>query len=204
MTTAPMNRADNSLSLAQANARRRGSERGRTTPSSGCDGRRYAAVAHAAGVSRSWLYSQDQIRETSSATSRTEHEPPARPRSAQRASTSSLRQRLDTATFRRSPACGTENRSLRDQIARQLGLHRMQPVNETHARAAMTTGQGPPETAALTVHATKTPAHLPGTIYKRLQITVVLGDIWLVMLVGLIAQIGSFCGSPADGGGALL
>ena len=95
-----MNRADNSPSLAQANARRHQAAlaaahhaieqlRRERKPVN------YAAVAHAAGVSRTWLYSQDQIRDLISDLRK--HEPPAAALTAQRASTSSLRQRLDTA-----------------------------------------------------------------------------------------------------------
>ena len=130
-----MNRADNSPSLAQANARRHqaalapqlldGVARGR-------EGKpvNYTAVAHAAGVSRTWLYSQDQISELIS--DLRQHEPPAAARTTQRASTSSLRQRLDTACAEIT-RLRTENRSLRDQLARQLGLHRMQPASEAPA-----------------------------------------------------------------------
>jgi hypothetical protein len=42
-----------------------------------------------------------------------------------------------------------------------------------------------------------------GRRHAAARVAAVLGDIWLVMLVGLIAQIGSFCGSPADGGALL-
>jgi hypothetical protein len=127
-----MNRADNSPSLAQANARRH-----KTALSAAHhaieqlrrEGRHvnYAAVARAAGVSRTWLYSQDHIRDLISDLRK--HEPPAAALTAQRATTSSLRQRLDTACAEIT-RLRTENRSLRDQIARQLGLHRMQPTNK--------------------------------------------------------------------------
>ena len=90
----------------------------------------YAAVAHTAGVSRTWLYSQDQIRDLISDLRK--HEPPAAALTAQRATTGSLRQRLDTACAEIT-RLRTENRSLRDQLARQLGLHRMQPVNKAPA-----------------------------------------------------------------------
>jgi hypothetical protein len=128
-----MNRADNSPSLAQANARRH--QAALTAAHHAIEQLRregkpvnYAAVAHAAGVSRTWLYSQDQIRDLIS--DLREHQPPAVALAAQRASTSSLRQRLDTASAEIT-RLRTENRSLRDQLARQLGLHRMQPANET-------------------------------------------------------------------------
>ena len=80
-------------------------------------------------VSRTWLYSQDQIRDLISDLRK--DEPPAA-RTAQRASTNSLRQRLDTACAEIT-RLRTENRSLRDQLARQLGLHRMQPASKAPA-----------------------------------------------------------------------
>lgn len=129
-----MNRADNSAFLAQANARRH--QAALAAAHHAIDQLRregkpvtYAAVAHAAGVSRTWLYSQDQIRDLIS--DLRQHEPPAA-RTAQRASTNSLRQRLDTACAEIT-RLRTENRSLRDQLARQLGLHRMQPPSKAPA-----------------------------------------------------------------------
>ena len=130
-----MSRPDNSPSLAQANARRH--QAALASAHHAIEQLRregkpvnYAAVAHAAGVSRTWLYSQDQIRDLIS--DLREHQPPADALTAQRASTSSLRQRLDTATTEIT-RLRTENRSLRDQLARQLGRHRMQPASETPA-----------------------------------------------------------------------
>jgi hypothetical protein len=63
-----MNRADNSPSLAQANARRHQAALAaarHAIEQLRREGKpvNYAAVAHAAGVSRTWLYSQDQIRD---------------------------------------------------------------------------------------------------------------------------------------------
>ena len=135
MTAPAMNRADNSPSLAQANARRH--QAAFAAARHAIDQLRregkpvnYAAVAHAAGVSRTWLYSQDQIRDLIS--DLRQHEPPAAALTAQRASISSLRQRLDTARAEIT-RLRTENRSLRDQLARQLGLHRTQPASKTPA-----------------------------------------------------------------------
>lgn len=129
-----MNRADNSAFLAQANARRH--QAALAAAHHAIDQLRregkpvtYAAVAHAAGVSRTWLYSQDQIRDLISDLRK--DEPPAA-LTAQRASTNSLRQRLDTACAEIT-RLRTENRSLRDQLARQLGLHRMQPASKAPA-----------------------------------------------------------------------
>ena len=130
-----MNRADNYLSLAQANARRHQAALAaarHAIEQLRREGKpvNYTAVAHAAGVSRTWLYSQDQIRDLISDLRK--HEPPAAALTAQRASTSSLRQRLDAACAEIT-RLRTENRSLRDQLARQLGLNRMQPVNDAPA-----------------------------------------------------------------------
>jgi Family of unknown function (DUF6262) len=112
-----MNRADNSPSLAQANVRRHQAalaaahhaiEQLRREGKAA----NYAAVAHGADVSRTWLYSQDQIRDLISDLRK--HEPSAAALTAQRASISSLRQRLDAACAKIT-RLRTENRSLRDQ-----------------------------------------------------------------------------------------
>jgi hypothetical protein len=82
-----MNRSDNSAFLAQANARRR--QAALAAAHHAIDQMRregkpviYAAVAHAAGVSRTWLYSQEQIRDLIS--DLRQHEPPAAALTAQR------------------------------------------------------------------------------------------------------------------------
>jgi hypothetical protein len=127
-----MARADNSAYLAQANARRHQAalaaarhaieqlQREGTAIN-------YTTVAHSAGVSRSWLYRQGQIRDLISQL-RHQH-PTAAALTPQRASTSSLRQRLDTARAEIT-RLRAENRSLRDQIARQLGLQRAQSASD--------------------------------------------------------------------------
>lgn len=127
-----MTRADNSAYLAQANARRRQAalaaarhaieqlQREGTAIN-------YTAVARTAGVSRAWLYRQNQIRDLISQL-RQQHAPAAG-LAAQRASTDSLRQRLDTARAEIA-RLRTENRSLREQIARQLGLQRTQHASD--------------------------------------------------------------------------
>jgi hypothetical protein len=127
-----MTRADNSAFLTQANARRH-----EAALAAAChaieqlqrEGKaiNYTAVAHSAGVSRSWLYRQDQIADLISQL-RQQHAPAAA-LAAQRASTSSLRQRLDTARAEIT-RLRAENRSLRDQIARQLGLRRTQSASD--------------------------------------------------------------------------
>lgn len=130
-----MARADNSAFLAQANARRHQAalsaahhaiqqlqRQGRPVT--------FSTVAQSAGVSRGWLYRQDQIRDLIS-----QHQalkPPAARITAQRASADSLRQRLDTARAEIT-RLRAENHSLRDQLARQLGLQRTQ--HDQHAPA---------------------------------------------------------------------
>jgi len=124
-----MARADNSAYLAQANARRRQAaltaarhaieqlqREGKTI--------NYTVVALSAGVSRTWLYSQDQIRDLIS--KQRALDPPRARVTAQRASADSLRQRLDAAARAEITRLRAENHSLRDQIARQLGLQRTQ------------------------------------------------------------------------------
>jgi hypothetical protein len=97
----------------------------------------FNAVARQAGVSRSWLYTQDDLR--------AEIERLRRPRSAtsstsipqrQRASEPSLLRRLDTATTR-IRSLETENRQLRDALARTLGERRATHVlGQTHPHDA--------------------------------------------------------------------
>ena len=154
-----MTRANNSSFLAQANTRRHEAalaaarhaieqlrREGRAVS--------YAAVAaHAAGVSRPWLYRQDQIRDLISQLR--DHQLPAAALTAQRATTSSLRQRLDTAQaeIKRLRA---GNRCLRDQ-PRPPPRH---PANTERqrriSRPAMTPPTLHPGLPQLHVHATQT------------------------------------------------
>lgn len=127
-----MTRADNSAFLAQANARRHQAALAaarHTIEQLQREGRavNYTVVARSAGVSRTWLYRQDQMRDLIGQL-RQQHAPAAT-LTAQRASTDSLRQRLDTARAEIT-RLRAENRSLREQIARQLGLHRTQPASD--------------------------------------------------------------------------
>ena len=83
----------------------------------------FRRVAEEAGVSRSWLYRQDQLRAQidhlrDTATSRTSTIP-----AAERATTDSLRQQL--RAYRSEIArLRLENQELREQLARQLGAQR--------------------------------------------------------------------------------
>lgn len=129
-----MTRADNSAFLIQANTRRH--EAALAAAHHAINQLRregklvsYAAVAHAAGVSRAWLYRQDQIRDLISQL-REHHQPPA---ASRRATSDSLRQRLDTARTEIT-RLRNENRSLRDQIARNLGIQRAQHTEDTPIR----------------------------------------------------------------------
>ena len=82
----------------------------------------FSAIAQSAGVSRGWLYSQDQIRDLIGQLRRLD--PPAARVTAQRASAESLRQRLDAARSEIT-RLRAENHSLREQIARHIGLQRV-------------------------------------------------------------------------------
>jgi hypothetical protein len=81
----------------------------------------FSAIAHSAGVSRGWLYRQDEIRELIGRLRRLD--PPAARVTAQRASAESLRQRLDAARSEIT-RLRAENHYLREQIARHIGLQR--------------------------------------------------------------------------------
>jgi hypothetical protein len=88
----------------------------------------FEVVAHAAAVSRSWLYAQPDIRaeiqRLRAATQRTSTPPiPA----AQRATADSLRQRLET-THERVRQLTEENQRLRRQLAHALGERRQTPA----------------------------------------------------------------------------
>jgi len=128
-----MTRADNSSFLTQANARRHQAalsaahhaieqlqRQGQAVS--------FSTVAQSAGVSRGWLYRQDQIRDLISR--QRALQPPATRVTAQRATADSLRQRLDTARTENT-RLRAENRSLRDQLARHLGLQRTQHAKDT-------------------------------------------------------------------------
>jgi hypothetical protein len=132
MTAPAMARAGNSAFLAQANARRHQAalpaarhaieqlqRQGQAV--------NFSTVAQSAGISRGWLYRQDQIRDLISR--QQELKPPAsHPVATQRATADSLRQRLDAARAEIT-RLRTENRTLRDQLARHLGLQRTQHDN---------------------------------------------------------------------------
>jgi hypothetical protein len=83
----------------------------------------FISIAQAAGVSRSWLYRQadlraeiDRLRTSTTATTRPVP-------SAQRASTDSLRRRLE-GTLDEIQRLKVENHQLREQVARRFGQQR--------------------------------------------------------------------------------
>jgi hypothetical protein len=83
----------------------------------------FTAVARAAQVSRGWLYNQPDLRDAILGLRReTPHSPTATP-ATQRASTESLRQRLDAARHDIG-RLRSENAALREQLGRALGEQR--------------------------------------------------------------------------------
>jgi len=84
----------------------------------------FASVAGAAGISRSWLYTQpdirDQIRQLRGTCSPS---PASTVPASQRATDTSLRARL-TAVLQRNQQLAEENARLRRQLAHALGDHR--------------------------------------------------------------------------------
>jgi len=89
----------------------------------------FRRVAEEAGVSRSWLYRQSELRQQidrlrESAPTRTPTVPPA-----ERATTDSLRQQLHTYRAEIARLRG-ENQALRDQLARHLGAARAAAVTK--------------------------------------------------------------------------
>jgi hypothetical protein len=81
-----------------------------------------SAVARSAGVSRSWLYSQPELRETIETLRTNRRNSPPVP-SSQRATPASLRERLDGLRDQIT-RLQSENARLRDQLARRLGQDR--------------------------------------------------------------------------------
>lgn len=83
----------------------------------------FAAIAHAAGVSRGWLYTQPELRAAVTRLRRMTPTTPLRP-AAQRATTDSLRARLDAARAE-IHHLRSENADLHAQLARSLGNQRL-------------------------------------------------------------------------------
>jgi hypothetical protein len=88
----------------------------------------FDAVARQAGVSRSWLYTQDDLRaEIERLRHRHPAASPAPPPQRQRASDPSLLRRLEAATSR-IRQLEADNQQLRDALARALGQRRAADV----------------------------------------------------------------------------
>jgi Family of unknown function (DUF6262) len=84
----------------------------------------FTAVAAAAGISRSWLYTQPDIRgQIQRLRGPDTHTPTTAIPAAQRASEASLRARL-TAALQRNQSLADDNARLRRQLARALGDQR--------------------------------------------------------------------------------
>ena len=127
-------RADNSHHVIQAAQRRAGQTRERAVTAlrrMDATGQRitFDSVAKQAQVSRSWLYSQQDLRtEIERLRQRHPATPPAPvPPQRQRASDSSLLRRLEAATVR-IRRLEADNQQLRDALARALGERRFAEV----------------------------------------------------------------------------
>ena len=127
-----MNRADNSRHLIKAAQQRAALTRSKAIQALRtlhADGRpvTFDAVARYARVSRSWLYTQPDLRAEIERLRQNQAspEPTPEPRS-QRASEASLRQRLEAANDR-IRRLNDENQRLRQQLAHALGQRRQNP-----------------------------------------------------------------------------
>jgi hypothetical protein len=121
-------RPDNSAPLALAAARRHELTRARAIQALRELDRTgapvtFTSVAAAAGISRSWLYTQPDIRDQVRALRGTRDREPGAIPASQRATDASLRNRL-TAALQRNQALAEENARLRRQLARALGDQR--------------------------------------------------------------------------------
>ena len=83
----------------------------------------FASVAAAAGISRSWLYTQPDIRDQVHKLRAARGRAPGAIPASQRTTDASLRARL-SATLQRNQALAEENTRLRRQLARALGDQR--------------------------------------------------------------------------------
>lgn len=102
----------------------------------------FDAVARAAGVSRSWPYTQPDLRAEIERLRVEQQRAPADPVPArQRASDASLLRRLKAAN-ERNRRLAEENRQLREQLARALGDLRAARLQSPSAPAARRRGRG--------------------------------------------------------------
>jgi hypothetical protein len=146
-----MSTTDKTLVLARSNARRHDAALTAARDAIGhIQGEggtlNFGTVAAAAGVSRSWLYRQPEIREL---ISQLRIAPPRLPaRRPQRASTDSMRQMLEALRAELSRV-RDENRVLRDQLARNLGAQRVKGGSHANAFGGdMSTPSTPTSTRA--------------------------------------------------------
>jgi hypothetical protein len=121
-------RADNTRYLAEAAAERHRAALRRATAAiehldRGGEAVTFSAVARAGRVSRAWLYRQADLRAAIIRLRPTNGRPAPATAANQRASTESLRQRLD-ATRNEITQLRAENTRLREQVARTLGEQR--------------------------------------------------------------------------------
>ncbi len=123
-------RADNSAHVIAAARRRSDDARRRAVTAlrsldAGAQPVTFSTVAAAAGVSRSWLYAQDDLREQVERLRARQQQAPASPPvpDRQRATPASLLRRLEAATSR-IRLLEAENRQLRDALERALGEQR--------------------------------------------------------------------------------
>jgi Family of unknown function (DUF6262) len=141
-------RADNSRHIVDAARRRSAYTRAkaiqalRTLDAAG-DPVTFETVANQAGVSRSWLYAQPDLRAEIEQLRTAHRRAPASPVPArQRATDASLQRRLEAATaeIRR---LRQENRELRDQLAHALGERRAAAVRPATRTSSSSTMIGP-------------------------------------------------------------
>lgn len=128
-------RADNTAPLISAARRRRELTRAKAIRALRELGRAgtpvtFETAARAAGVSRSWLYTQNDIRaEIERLRDATQQAPSPPIPASQRASDPSLRQRLTQANDRNRQLT-QENQRLRRQLAHALGDQRTTPIQK--------------------------------------------------------------------------
>ena len=103
----------------------------------------FESVARHAGVSRSWIYTQTDIKDEIRRLRELNRRQPSPTPSSQRASDDSLRQRLEIAN-RRNRELADENQRLRRQLACALGQlrenGRTRPPDSPAHRSSVTTG----------------------------------------------------------------
>ncbi|MGH3259526.1 MAG: DUF6262 family protein [Streptosporangiaceae bacterium] len=143
-------RADNSAHIIAAARRRSDDARRRAVAvlrSLDADGRHvtFSTVASAAGVSRSWLYAQEDLREQIGRLRTRQQEalssPPVPDR--QRATPASLLRRLEAAAAR-IRVLESENRQLRDALERALGEQRAAAIRSPSTTRPESRGQEDP------------------------------------------------------------